>query len=242
MKLYIVGLNLVDDKNKPSAADSGIAPPEQLQSKTIGGKSWSYKGAGEENALHKYSLDTFIIYSPDNNIRKALKAEDLLTFAMNNKLEGVTYNHNVAKRSDGTFDAMEALNFNAAALYKLPCYLNGALIENPKRFILGSIGYYYLAYDPILTDDIEFLTKAELVEKTNEVKGRPWLPLSAERLSMETLPNRLKSKFVDKYSKGKAREEELGNLVSAKRDKAESDKEIEEARKLLHKEIGRAHV
>lgn len=235
MKLYIVGLNLVDDKSKPSAADSGIAPPEQLSGQKLGGKSWSYKGAGDNNALHKYSLETFIIYSPDANIRKAMKVEDLITFAMNNKLEGVIFNKNVTKDKDGKFNPMEAMNFTSAALYKLPCYLNGALIENPKRFILGSIGYYYLAYDPVLETDIEFLTKAELVQKTEEVKGRPWLPLSAERLSMETLPDRLKSKFIEKYSNAKAREQELGNLVSAERDKADSDKEIEEAKKLLEK-------
>jgi predicted metal-dependent peptidase len=236
MKFFIVGLNLVDNNNSPTAAQSGIAPPEQLQQQTLGGKTWKYGGAGDDTALRKYALDTFIIYSPDAGARKSLKAEDLITFAMHDKLEGVTYNpNNATPAKDGTINAMEALNFTAAALYKLPCYLNGALIENPKRFVLGSIGYYYLAYDPVLTDDIEFMTKAELQEKAKEVKGRPWLPLSAERLTMDTLPARLKSKFIEKYSTAQARQEELSNLVSAKRDRDDASKELEEAKKLVER-------
>lgn len=235
MKLFVVGLNLVDRvSGEASAADMGVAPPEQLQSQSetkTHGETWSARSAGEENALHKYKLDTFLVYSPDAGVAKAMKPADLFTFVHNNKIEGVT--ENAVKESAGQI-SLDDLNFTALPLYKMPCYHDGVLIENPKRFVLGSAGNYYLAYDPQV-GDIEFYTKEELVEVTKQTKGRPWTPLSAEKLTLNRIPKRLKQKFMSKYASDKARESELGDMMVARKTKEEAEKELEKAKKVLEK-------
>ena len=224
----------VDMKLFASSADMGVAPPEQLQSQSetkTHGETWSARSAGEENALHKYKLDTFLVYSPDAGVAKAMKPADLFTFVHNNKIEGVT--ENAVKESAGQI-SLDDLNFTALPLYKMPCYHDGVLIENPKRFVLGSAGNYYLAYDPQV-GDIEFYTKEELVEVTKQTKGRPWTPLSAEKLTLNRIPKRLKQKFMSKYASDKARESELGDMMVARKTKEEAEKELEKAKKVLEK-------
>ena len=224
MKNFIVGLKL------SSASSKG-------KGEVIHGSSWTYRGVNQDSPLLNNTLEYFILFVPDKGVCKDIPPKILFTFAYRGLIAGVKYvgpeKLVVDNEKDYATLIHQYLDFSATSLYKLPMYVDGVLVANPKRFILGFIGEYYLAYSPDLANfsgDITFLRRADIEVKSREDKGRKWLTLAADAYVPNELPIRLQSTFIEQYKKDLARIDEYTNLVAAQMSTDKIEEKIAEVR------------